>query len=254
MTKQKNGRRQLKEYDGIAQSYDELMDHVNYKQWAKYLQTIFSLHDKKIKSLIDMSCGTGSLLASMAASKIQLTGSDISFQMLAQAKEKCRNRNIRFAAADFMNLPFSDNEFDAALVLYDSVNYLLKDKDVQMFFNEADRILKNKGLLIFDAVTPYTCRTYFRNYHVQEFDENGRGYDRKSWFDEKKSIQYNEFLISCNDGTFLEKHKQKIRSIRSWSKLVQAGPFADFTIFGDFTFMPAKKNAERVHFVCEKVR
>jgi len=252
MTKHKNRRSKLKPYDGIAQYYDELMDHVNYKQWAKYLQTIFSLQDKKIKSIIDMSCGTGSLLSSLAGAKLQLTGSDNSFMMLKHAKEKTKSSKIRFAAADFVKLPFQKNEFDAALALYDSVNYLLKEKDVQSFFNEVHRVLKKQGLLIFDVVTPYTCKKYFSSYHVQEFDDNGEGYDRKSWFDENKSIQYNEFIINQNSGSFFEKHKQRIRSIERWFELVEAGPFAYCSVFGDFTFMPAKENAERVHFICVK--
>lgn len=252
MKKGKNTILNISPYEGIAKYYDELMDHVDYKQWAEYIKTIFSLHDKKIKSLVDMSCGTGSLLVPLSKSRIHLTGSDNSFRMLQLAKEKTKDSDIHFIAADFRKLPFLDKKFDAALVMYDSVNYLLKEKEVQLFLSEAYRILKKHGLLIFDVVTPYTCSKYFRNYHVQEFDENGDGYERKSWFDEKKSLQYNEFHINYDNETFFERHKQRIRSVEHWADLLKQSLFADFTVFGDFTFMPAKKKSERVHFICEK--
>ena len=36
-------RKKVQPYEGLAGYYDELMEHVNYKQWSRYIKSIFSM-------------------------------------------------------------------------------------------------------------------------------------------------------------------------------------------------------------------
>jgi len=245
-------RKKVQPYEGLAGYYDELMEHVNYKQWSRYIKSIFSRQHKRVRSLIDLSCGTGSHLTALGASRRVLFAADNSLPMLKQAKSKNPDRVSGFINADFRRLPFCSNKFDAVVSLYDSVNYLLKDRDVLLFLQETLRILNSGGLLIFDVVTPYTCIKFFKDYHEENFDEQNNGYERRSWFDARRAVQHNRFRLKHEGRVLQEEHKQRIRSIEEWSGLVDGVPFNERVQFGDFTLLPPKETAERVHFVCRK--
>lgn len=252
MPKQKNRPFLLNPYEGLAPFYDLLMKHVNYKQWARHIKSLFFVSEKKIKSLVDLSCGTGSHLLSLRAPGRIIFASDLSLAMLKQAKNKNPTGKSAFINASFYAPPFAGHKFDAALALYDSVNYILDDRDVLLFLQESRRILNHGGLLIFDVVTPYTCIKYFIDYHEKHFDRQEQGYERKGWFDRERSLQFNEFIIKRNGRVYREKHKQRIRSVGEWTELVADVFYENYRIFGDFSLRPPTATAERVHFVCEK--
>jgi len=46
-------------YDFLAEMYDDIMEHVNYVQWASYIKTLLS-SERKLQRFVDLSCGTGS--------------------------------------------------------------------------------------------------------------------------------------------------------------------------------------------------
>jgi len=248
----KNHKQEVKPYDRLAGFYDGLMAHVNYKQWTRYIKSFFDLSPNRVKVIADLSCGTGSHLPGLAGTDRLVVGSDLSLNMLRIAKRKINKKALYLVNADFKALPFASRKFDAAIALYDSVNYLLEDGEVLHFLAEAARFLKNDGLLIFDVVTLHTCKKYFRNFEESRFDQQGEGYQRKTWFDKKRSLQFNAFRIQHKRQVFYELHRQKIRTVRQWAKLVKHSAEWDYRVFGDFTLLPAKATSERVHFVCRK--
>lgn len=70
----------------------------------------------KGKRLLDIGCGTGHWSAYFARKGFDVTGVDISEQMI----EVARGKNIsssRFHVADAQNLPFADNQFDVAAAI-----------------------------------------------------------------------------------------------------------------------------------------
>ncbi len=242
-----------KPYDGIAPFYDYIMRHVDYKMWARYIKNILLSHSKKTKTLIDISCGTGSLISYYTKNKIQKFGSDISLSMLHAAQKKKNLSGIPFICTDFRHLPFRTDTFDAVICLYDSVNYLLETEEINSFFEDIAAILKDNGLFIFDVVTPELCAQVFADYREEKF-WGLNGYKRRSWYKPETHMQYNRFEVTDNDKTTIELHRQKIRPIEDWKALLYDSPFQVVGILGDFTFRPPKRNAERIHFVCKVLK
>ncbi len=238
-------------YDFLAEMYDEVMEHVNYKQWANYIEKLLSTEHPP-QSVIDLSCGTGSLLKNLDLKNTAFTGCDLSVSMLRQAAAKNIAGIRGFCCSDFTALPFREASFNIAVALYDSVNYLLDEAQVCLFLLEANRILKPGGLLIFDAVTPYICNTAFKDFQETQYFDETTGYDRRSWYDAAEQIQYNEFTMHLEDKTCEELHVQKIRKIKEWTRLVKSSPLKLEAVYADYTQRPARRKSERAHFICRK--
>jgi len=239
-------------YEYLARIYDQVMEHVNYRQWARYIKTILTANIKNLDRLADISCGTGSILAHLNLKDTQFFGTDLSSAMLREAIRKKVLTQKRYLCADYLQLPFKNEMFDAIVVLYDSVNYLHTPRQVKQFFFEIHRVLNKKGILIFDAVTPYICKTVFREYQESQQLDDNIAYERRSWFDAKEQIQYNEFQFSYNQKSYEELHEQKIRSVSEWKNYVKKSPLKLIDIYANFTFRPIYRKAERAHFVCRK--
>lgn len=237
-------------YNRLAEIYDRVMEHVNYKQWARYIKTILDSHQANKGRLADLSCGSGSFLDQFSAKHSQMLGCDRSMAMLKQARQKDGLSAYSFCAADFMSLPFKSKSFKAALALYDSVNYVHRREEVLLFFEEVNRILEPGGVFVFDAVMPHVCKTVFRDYYESESYEDGTAYQRHSWYDAAQKTQYNAFLISDEAGEAEEVHEQKIRPIREWKKLLRESSLKLDAVYGNFTLRPAQRKSERAHFVC----
>ncbi|MBQ1188434.1 MAG: methyltransferase domain-containing protein [Peptococcaceae bacterium] len=78
-------------YETLAVMYDALMDDVDYEAWADYIDRMLKKHGCPGKRLLDLGCGTGSISIPLAQKGYQVTGVDLSEEMLAVAREKAMN-------------------------------------------------------------------------------------------------------------------------------------------------------------------
>lgn len=240
-------------YSKLALFYDEVMNHVDYKKWAKFIKTILSHYNQKANNIIEMACGTGVIFEYLKSNKWTLYGGDRSQQMLEIGTEKSRNKLCHFFCADFLVAPVKEEYFDVALILYDSVNYIISDYDIALMLNEVSRMLKTDGMFIFDVVTPYICNTAFRDYTEREFWGKS-GYTRKSWYETDKSMQFNEFEIYVNNQIYKEQHQQKIRLIEEWEHFIDKSPLKLLAAYHNFSLRKRHSKSERIHFVCRKLK
>lgn len=238
-------------YDRLALIYDRVMSHVNYKTWGRYIRSLMAFYPNRLQRVADISCGTGSILPFLSTKNCQLFASDRSLAMLCQAGKK--KVPARLVCSDFLQLPFREASFDVVICLYDSVNYILEEDRINLFFRSVKHSLKYEGLFIFDAVTPYVCRTAFRNYEERENWNSGSGYRRRSWYDEKQAIQHNEFEIHLDGRVYIERHRQKIRPISEWLDHIRLSGLRIEHVFGNFSMRRLKKKSERAHIVCRKI-
>ena len=240
-------------YSRLALYYDKVMNHVDYKKWAKFIKSILSHYYQTPKNIAELACGTGAIFDYLKSDKWHLFGGDRSQSMILVGKEKRSGLHPHFFCADFRAIPLKLEYFDVVLILYDSVNYLMEENDITRMFEEVSRLLKNGGLFIFDIVTPYICKTAFRDYTEQEFWGKS-GYARKSWFAEEESIQYNEFEIHINSQIFKELHQQKIRYMDEWKQFIEKSPLKFMAAYHNFSLRKARNKSERIHFVCRKIK
>jgi len=116
-------------FNDIAGRYD-LLNHLLSmgidRGWRKKLVNLMG--EDNPRRILDMATGTADLaIAAVRLNPANITGTDIAEEMLAIGQEKINNlglgSKITLVKADSENLPFSDNEFDAAMVAFGVRNY-----------------------------------------------------------------------------------------------------------------------------------
>ena len=53
-------------YETFASVYDLFMEQVEYDQWLSHIQAVWEKYGIPPKSIIDLGCGTGSILLPLA--------------------------------------------------------------------------------------------------------------------------------------------------------------------------------------------
>jgi len=234
-------------YEKLACIYDQLMDHVDYKNWALYILKLVDHLGLDIQSVIDLSCGTGTFLSHFKNSIGKSYGCDQSISMITQAKQKHTQASL--FTNDIRIMALKDKTVDCALLLYDSLNYITNKDDLNSTLKEVHRILLPGGLFVFDIVSESHCKEYYADYHESEY-WNDRGYTRHSYFNQKEGLQINEFRIVLNGRTYFEKHLQRVYSFEYLNKVLAEHSFEIVNIFNEFSLDNVDNESGRMHFVC----
>jgi len=101
----------------------------------------------RIKSVLDLGCGTGRHCIYLAKKGFDVIGVDVSKSALKMAKEwalKEKLKNVSFVSGTMTNIPFSKGHFDAAISV--SVIHHAVKKDITQTLAEVHRVLKKNGL------------------------------------------------------------------------------------------------------------
>lgn len=148
----KSKREQVEEmFDNIAPKYDLLNHSLTVgidKIWRRKAIKIASRNNPQ--KLLDIAAGTGdfTILEAKRTNAQEIIGIDISQNMLNVAIEKAKKQNlqnrIKFMKADSLDMPFSDNYFDAVTVGFGVRNFA----DIPAGLREIHRVLKPSGRLV----------------------------------------------------------------------------------------------------------
>lgn len=82
-------------YQGFSGVYDSLMAHAPYDQWVEWIEKSISAQQKENVRILDLACGTGEISVRLAEKGYDVTGVDISEDMLAQAQQKAADRKLQ---------------------------------------------------------------------------------------------------------------------------------------------------------------
>jgi ubiquinone/menaquinone biosynthesis C-methylase UbiE len=131
-------------YDGIADWYDAEFQPAPLGGEAWELLT--RLLGEANGSLLDVGCGTGSHAAALAERGWDVTGVDVSEDMLRRARE----RGVRTVHADATSLPLEAATFDAAISVFTNTDL----DDLAAVVREIVRVLRPGAPLVYLAVHP----------------------------------------------------------------------------------------------------
>lgn len=240
-------------YQQLAIIYNQVMRHVNYPQWARYITAVIHKQGVPGKHFLDIGCGTGEFIFQMGKLGFQVDGCDPSPSMLKIAQSK--NPTNKFWLDQLPELHHTPAQHYAAITcLYDTINYLESISILQQAIQRVYELLLPEGLFIFDVVSEEFCKNYFHEVNDKEVINSKYAYVRKSYYRQPQSEQVNHFTIYTPEGIFEETHIQKIFPFPVIQQVIsQHTAFEILEIYDDFTFFPMNTNSDRAHFILKKV-
>jgi SAM-dependent methyltransferase len=140
--------------EGYAPHYDDLYADKDYAAECDLIEELFQrCGQPPIESVLDLGCGTGGHAFPLAARGYQVTGVDLSPEMLREAERKLadhpKDPGPQFVLGDVRELDLSQ-QFDAALMMFAVLGYQASDADLQLALRSVRRHLRPGGLFVGD--------------------------------------------------------------------------------------------------------
>lgn len=210
-----------KMFDSIAPKYDFLNHFLSMgidKSWRK--KAIALLRNRPVVKLLDIATGTGDFAIEAAKNKnIQITGIDISEQMLEEGRKKIEklklSQQIKLEKGDSEKIQFADNEFDAVTVAFGVRNF----ENLHLGLKEMNRVLNPSGIAIileFSKPTKFPFKQFYHFYFIAILPFIGRmvSSDRAAYTYLPESVHHfpdgKAFLLEMENAGFKDCKAQKL--------------------------------------------
>lgn len=244
----------MEAYTGFAQVYDTFMDNVPYDEWGEYLVSLLKKYGVEDGLVLDMGCGTGAMTRYLDAHGYDMTGIDVSEEMLTIAKEK--------SSSDILYLLQDMREFElygtmrAAVSICDSMNYILEEDDLLQVFSLVNNYLDPGGIFIFDLNTVYKYQEILGEQTIAE-DREECSFIWDNFYDEEEMInEYDLTVFVQEEGDlfrrYCETHYQRAYSSETVKALIEKAGMEVLAIYDAFTCNKPKPDSERVYFVARE--
>lgn len=249
------GFREKSAYTSLAAVYDKLNADIDYGEWADYIEGQFAkFATSPVSSVLDLACGTGTMTAELAARGYDMTGIDLSEDMLSVAEAKCDTGHFRHSVL-LIRQNMAEFELygtvNAVVCCLDSLNYLTKTDELARTFAHVHNYLDPNGLFIFDMNAPAKFkRIYADNSYVLE-DEGilcawQNDYNSKS----KLCDFYLSIFCETENGLwqrFDEIQRERCYSLRTVRKLLSEAGFEICSESSDFYGTKIDSDTERFY-------
>lgn len=244
-------------YEGFANVYDHMMNHIPYEEWFERLKSYLAEHGITSGTICELGCGTGVMTELFAGAGFQMIGVDQSADMLAIAttKKMKTGSDILYVEQKMENLELAE-PVDAIISVCDSINYLLQEEALNAVFERVHKYLKPGGYLIFDMKTAYCYRNIIGNQTWVEQDEEV-SYIWENYYYEDSDI--NEYMLTIfrkqQDSDLYERieeaHYQKAYTIPALKILLNQNGLEVVDCFDETMQEKPTENSERVYIVAK---
>lgn len=174
---------------------------------------------------LDIGCGEGTGTRELARLGANVTGIDISKNMInhAQNIEKTTPLGIKYISCSVLNLPFPDNSFDTVTAFCSLMDIQNLDKALE----EISRVMKNDGFLQFSITHP--CFWDQSNNWINDDDGKCIGVQINSYFDQDhgKVNEWNFDAVDTEEELNLPTFKTALfkRTFSQWIAALQKSGF-----------------------------
>lgn len=226
-------------YQQLAPYYDELMSHVPYEKWVEFTVEQCAKHHVGGKRLLELGCGTGEIAVRLAKAGYDVTGVDLSEEMLTVGMEKAMTNKIpvQFVKQNIVELE-GFAHLDVIVSYLDVMNYITNAHDLERVFEHVYESLSPNGLFIFDVhddqfvETDRIGQTFVEHTdnvtYIWECDSDQQG----------RMTHYLTFFIRQPDGSyekFTETHQQHVLAREYYEQLLKKVGFTKIQLFADIT-------------------
>ncbi|MFE5426993.1 class I SAM-dependent methyltransferase [Peribacillus simplex] len=245
-------------YERFAYVYDELMKDAPYEKWLMILTAKLEQYGIGGRKVLDLACGTGEMTVELAQHGFEVTGVDLSDEMLLVANEKAVKLGLSIPLFQ-QNMAELEGlgQFDCVTIFCDSLNYLRDEEDIVKTFSRVHEHLKEGGLFLFDVHSIYKMEEIFRD---NTFAVNG---EEVSYIwdcfpgAEPYSVEHDLSFFVRDDESglydrFDELHYQRTYPVEQYKKWLEQAGFTVSEILADLEDAPLAAETERILFVASK--
>lgn len=247
----------MESYTSFAAVYDMFMDNIPYEEWASYVISLLREEGIDDGLVLDLGCGTGSLTEILAREGYDMTGIDLSPDMLQIAMEKRME-----SGRDILYLNQDMREFElygtvrAIVSICDSMNYLLEKEDLVQTLRLVNNYLDPGGVFIFDLNTEHKYRDILGQCTIAE-DREESSFIWDNNFDEETGInEYNLSLFIQEEEDlyrkYQETHYQKAYSLDEVRAAVEEVGMELAAVYDAFTRNAPSEDSERVYVIARE--
>jgi SAM-dependent methyltransferase len=247
--------------------------------FGQYLREVLERHSVAGRRVLDLACGTGTLALLLADDGWDVTGLDSSAAMLDHADAKAENmatqgqvvfiqgdmRKLRIEneqlriekESDSSSSEFSifNSQFNLVTCVYDSLNYLLEERELMACFEGVAHVLAPHGLLVADMNTRHFLEHDWGTCEVIE--QAGLVQVTQSYFDPAAACS--TMVLSCFAGDdqrgytrFDETHIERAYAPEVVEGLLHSAGLAVEALYDCFTFQPITERTQRFAWVARK--
>ncbi len=205
-----NGSLKMKDYNYATQAeyYDILEGNTSVKNFNSILDKL--LKKNNVKSILDMTCGTGAQAIYLDEQRYNVTASDFSKEMIAIAQKKYPK--LKFNQGDIRYVKYG--KFDSVISIFNAIGHLSKSDFGKAIQNIADN-LKTGGIYIFDI---FNLDFMKHGFIKEEFIDTLKEVDGTKFVRfNKNKFNPKEGIIHMNQKTYIQKGLSKPKIFReSW--------------------------------------
>lgn len=241
----------MSSYNTFARFYDDLTQNVDYEVRSDYISDFFCKYGVKSGKILDLACGTGSLSLLLSNKGYDVTGVDLSDDMLTIASGKA-NGKIRLLKADMTDI-FLDERFNGCVCTLDSINHLVTLDKVKKCFKCVYDLLIPGGIFIFDVNTVYKHNHILSdNSFIFDEEDYFLAWDNENLGNNTVRILLDFFVFNGkNYDRYSEDFCEKAYSIDELTSALEGFEILD--IFDEMTYNKPMKDSERIYFVCKRI-
>lgn len=239
----------MNSYERFAEVYDELMTDIPYDEYVEWIQMYAP--QTNYPSILDIGCGTGTLLFMLDEAGYTTAGIDLSEDMLAVANARlaAAGKSIPLFAMSMDQLE-GFSELDIAIIPIDSINYLREEQAVIETLQRIFNSLRNGGQLFFDVHSLFKMDTVFLNSPFT-YDDGEITYVWHTEMGEEQHSVYHQmtfFVRQQNDlfERFDEEHYQRTFAPEQYEKWLYEIGFSEVHITADWTMEQPTEESERI--------
>ena len=239
----------MESYNIFAKYYDLLTRNAEHKVRSDYISGFFNANDKESFKVLDVACGTGKIAEYLKNDGYDVTGLDLSEDMLSIASSRLGTKIIK---SDMRSFDFN-NGFNAVICNLDSLNHLTEKDGWIGFFKSAYNSLSENGSLIFDVNTVYK--------HKYVLADNAFVFDEEDFFLswDNEFLEDNTVRILLDFFVFNEKNYDRYseeifeRAFEIDEIKEMLSPYFEVIgVYDDLTLETPKYDSERVYFICKR--
>lgn len=249
-------------YSALAPFYDIFNGDIDYAAWADFVEENFRRYAARpVSSVLDLGCGTGSMLLELARRGYDMTGVDGSAEMLDVARERAEreglDKGLLLLCQDLSEFELYGT-VDAIVCCLDTVNHITEKADLDRCFHWVHNYLEPNGIFLFDVNSP---RKFRRTYGDRDYilEDSGVVCTWQNDFDPASGLC--DFYISLfeeeKDGKYTRTdlfRQERMYTLATLRHLLKKNGLALLSVSSDYNFESPARDAERFYIAARAIK